>query len=170
MSNKYFSKKFIGYKVLLLSFAACLAVTALVNAQTVSVNPKLLNGSWSAHWITCPDIQARAYGVFHFRKKMMLSEVPEHFIIHVSADNRYHLFVNGQSVGRGPARSTRYNWNFGTYDLAPYLQNGKNVIAAQVWNMGEYAPVAQLSQETGFLVQGNDSLSETANTNTSWTV
>lgn len=142
----------------------------LLSAQQVPVNPHLLNGSWSAHWITCPNIQVRAYGVFHFRKKFQLTDLPEHFIIHVSADNRYHLFVNGESVGRGPARSTRYNWNFGSYDVASYLRKGKNVIAAQVWNMGEYAPVAQLSEETGFLVQGDDSLSEIANTDASWKV
>ncbi len=142
----------------------------LVAAQQLPINAKFLNGFWDAYWITCPDIQSRAYGVFHFRKEMMLSEVPEHFIIHVSADNRYHLFVNGQSVGRGPARSTRYNWNFGTFDIASYLQNGKNVIAAQVWNMGEYAPVAQLSEQTGFLIQGDDSISEIVNTDASWKV
>ncbi len=139
-------------------------------AQDITVNPQLLDGHWNAHWVACPDFPAQAYGVFHFRKEFRLNNVPERFIIHVSADNRYHLFVNGKSVGRGPARSTRYNWNFGSYDIASYLDSGDNVIAAQVWNMGEYAPVAQLSQRTGFLVQGNDTVSEKVNTDGTWKV
>lgn len=160
----HFSK--VGFIVSLLSLFTVLAP----KAQTVPVNPQLLQGPWPAHWITCPDIQAKAYGVFHFRKTIEVAQVPAHFIIHVSADNRYHLFVNGRSIGRGPARSSFFNWNFGSYDIAPYLKAGKNVIAAQVWNMGEYAPVAQISEQTGFLVQGDDSLAQSANTGAGWKV
>ncbi|HSN10016.1 MAG TPA: hypothetical protein VLS85_13335, partial [Hanamia sp.] len=86
------------------------------NAQDLPINPKLLKGDWNAHWITCPGVPAKAYGVYHFRKTFGLREQPERFIIHVSADNRYVLFVNGKEVGRGPARSSLYNWNFATYD------------------------------------------------------
>lgn len=145
-------------------------ITIGVNAQNDSINPDLLKGEWDAHWITAPDIQPKAYGVFHFRKSIDLDEIPDDFIIHVSADNRYQLFVNGESVGRGPARSNLTNWNFETYDISEYLQPGKNVIAAQVWNMGEYAPVAQISRETGFLLQGNDERVEIANSDDSWRV
>lgn len=139
-------------------------------AQNREINPKLLHGTWTAHWIACPDIQAKAYGVYHFRKTVQLPSKPDHFIIHVSADNRYHLYVNGHSVGRGPARSSLYNWNFGTYDIAPYLHAGTNVLAAGVWNMGEYAPVAQISRQTGFLVQGDDIAEQIVNTDNSWKV
>ena len=112
-------------------------------AQNIPVNPDLLNSSWNAQWISCPGVPLRAYGVYHFRKTLELPEKPAHFIIHVSADNRYILYVNGEEIGRGPARSSLYNWNFGSFDIASYLQAGKNVIAAMVWNMGELAPVAQ---------------------------
>lgn len=149
---------------------AVIALPTTLFAQRVNINPKLLQGSWNAHWITCPDVQARAYGVYHFRKSIELNTKPDHFVIHVSADNRYHLFVNGHSVGRGPARSSLYNWNFGSYDIAPYLDSGQNVLAAAVWNMGEYAPVAQLSSQTGFLVQGDDTSEQIVNTDRSWKV
>lgn len=147
-----------------------IVLPAMLLAQRVSVNPNLLHGSWNAHWITCPDISAKAYGIYHFRKTIDLPEMPDTFIIHVSADNRYHLFVNGKSIGRGPARSNFYNWNFGSYDIAPFLHKGKNVIAAQVWNMGVYAPVAQISRQTGFLVQGDAKASQIVNTDASWKV
>ena len=139
-------------------------------AQDAPVNPRLLHGGWNAQWITCPDVPARAYGVYHFRKIFNLKTKPEHFIIHVSADNRYDLYVNGNLVGRGPARSSLYNWNFGSYDIASYLHAGKNILAALVWNMAEYAPVAQISNQTGFLLQGDEKEEGIANTNSSWKV
>ena len=159
-----FSRLFLGGLLVLLLFPCT------VHSQSVSINPRLLEGGWRAHWISCPGIEARSYGVFHFRKTFQLAGVPAHFIVHVSADNRYHLFVNGTPIGRGPARSSLYNWNFGSYDLAPYLKTGKNVIAAQVWNMGVYAPVAQISQQTGFLLQGDGPAAEKINSDGSWKV
>lgn len=56
-------------------------------------------------------------------------------MVHVSADNRYRLFVNGKAVCSGPARGNLYNWYFETIDIGLYLEPGKNVIAALVWNM-----------------------------------
>jgi hypothetical protein len=82
----------------------------------------------------------------------------------VSADNRYLLYIKGKGIGRGPARSSLYNWNFGSYDIAPQFHPGKNVIAALVWNMGELAPVVQVSNQTGFLLQGDTRAEQEANT------
>lgn len=139
-------------------------------AQEGDINPKLLQGPWSAKWVNYPDVPSKAYGVYHFRKEINLNAVPEKFVIHVSADNRYILYVNGQFVGRGPARSSLFNWNFASYDIAPFLRPGSNVVAAIVWNMGEYAPVAQISNQTAFLLQGNTGAEEILNTNKTWKV
>jgi hypothetical protein len=141
-----------------------------ISAQNQNINPELLKGYWNAQWITSPGVPARAYGVYHFRKTFSLSEIPEKFLIHVTADNRYRLFINGKAIGRGPARGDLYNWNFETYNITPFLHKGKNVIAALVWNMGEYAPVAQISNQTGFLLQGDGSKEKSVNTNASWKV
>jgi hypothetical protein len=48
-----------------------------------------------------------------------------------------------------------FHWNYETVDLAPHLTAGKNIIAAKVWNEGEYKPEAQISWRTGFILQGN---------------
>jgi hypothetical protein len=141
-----------------------------LTAQRSDINPELLKNYWNAQWISCPDVPARAYGVYHFRKTFLLNDAPKKFLIHVSADNRYRLFVNGKAVGRGPARGDLYNWNFETYDIAPYIHDGENLIAALVWNMGEYAPVAQVSNQTGFLLQADDADQKIINTNASWKV
>ena len=134
------------------------------------INPSLLKGSWKASWISCPGIAPRDYGVYHFRKTFSLGTVKEKFIVHVSADNRYRLFVNGVAVCSGPARGDLYNWYFESVDIAPYLHTGQNTIAALVWNMGVHAPVAQISNQTAFVLQGDGDEENIVNTNSSWKV
>ena len=112
----------------------------------------------------------RDYGVYHFRKTFSLGAVKEKFIVHVSADNRYRLFVNGTAVCSGPARGDLYNWYFESVDIAPYLHAGQNTVAALVWNMGVYAPVAQISNQTAFVLQGDGEGENIINTNQSWKV
>lgn len=143
-------------------------VATSLNAQ--KVNSTLLNRHWNASWITCPDVPQKDYGVFHFRKKITLDAIPDSFVINVSADNRYRLFVNGESVCFGPARGDLTNWYFETIDIAPYLKAGDNIIAAVVWNMGVHAPVAQISNQTAFVIQGNTEKEHIVNTDGSWKV
>lgn len=157
-------------RILSISVFVIASLPGLAQTVPVPVDASLLRGPWTAHWIECPGTAARAYGVFHFRKTIELSQLPNSLNIHVSADNRYILFVNGKEIGRGPARSSLYNWNFESYNIGPYLRKGKNVIAAQVWNMGEYAPVAQISNQTGFLLQADDAKFQEVNTDVSWKV
>jgi alpha-L-rhamnosidase len=144
--------------------------TPTARGQDPEIREALLHGEWSANWISCPGISQRAYGVYHFRKTFRLGSVPDRFIIHLSGDNRYRLFVNGEAVCSGPARGDLAHWNFETVDIAGYLKTGENVLAALVWNMGEYAAVAQISNQTAFLVQADSVTGELVNTNNSWKV
>jgi hypothetical protein len=127
-----------------------------------------LPAAWNASWIAAPGDDGRVYGVYYFRKHINLATQPASFIIHISADNRYKLYVNDSLVSLGPARGDLYNWNYETVDLAPYLVTGKNTIAALVWNEAGYRPEAQLSFRTAFIVQGNTKAEEILNTNNSW--
>ena len=149
------------------------ALLFFVCCQTLfsqTLNASLRNDYWRAGWISCPGISQRAYGVYHFRKSFTLANKPDSFLIHVSADNRYRLFVNGGAVCNGPARGDLAHWNFETIDIAPYLHTGSNTLAAEVWNMAEYAAVAQVSNQTAFVVQGDDSTEDIVNTDKSWKV
>jgi hypothetical protein len=147
-----------------------------MSAQTIQqlpvekINPDLLNGRWNAQWISHPTESLLDYGVFHFRKDFELKEQPKEFIINISADNRYRLFINGKPVCFGPARADLEHWTFESVDIAPLLKPGKNAIAATVWNFGELKPWAQFSIKTAFIVQGNSSSEEIVNTDTSWKV
>jgi len=134
------------------------------------INPLLLTGKWDAHWITCPDVSLTDYGVFHFRKTFELQTPPNKFIIHVSGDNRYRLFVNGTEVCNGPARGDLANWNFETIDIAQFLKPGKNILAAVVWNFAEFKPIAQISFKTAFIVQGDSKTEASINTGDTWKV
>lgn len=136
------------------------------------INPQLLKSEWPASWITSPATQQREYGIYHFRKTFLLPTAtkPKSFLIHVSADNRYRLFVNGTAVSSGPARGDLFNWFFETIDIAPYLTEGENILAALVWNMGNLAPVAQVSNQTAFVLQGNSPAEQLVNTDLSWKV
>ncbi|MDB5147847.1 MAG: alpha-rhamnosidase, partial [Mucilaginibacter sp.] len=147
-------------------FAFFLFIGASAYAQ--NINPALLNHQWKASWITVPGESLKDYGVYYFRKSMELATKPSSFIVHVSADNRYKLYVNQTLVSLGPARGDTYYWNYETVDLAPYLQAGKNLIAAVVWNDGDYRPEAQISLQTGFIMQGDTPNEEIINTNKTW--
>ena len=121
-------------------------------------------------WIAPPDTPGDAYGVFHFRRTFELPSRPERFIVHVSGDNRYRLFVNGRQVSSGPERSDLMHWRYETLDLAPHLRAGKNVVAALVWNWGAHRPVAQFSRRTAFLMQADTEREVVANTGREWKV
>jgi len=159
-------KLFTMQKMLTLFFLLhCL----FTDAQT-AINPNLLKGSWRASWVTCPNVPQRDYGVYHFRKNFSIDSLPQQFIVHVSADNRYRLFVNGIAVCSGPARGDLYNWYFESINIASYLRKGANTIAAMVWNMGVHAPVAQISNQTAFVLQGDGDKEKIINTDKTWKV
>jgi hypothetical protein len=126
--------------------------------------------TWKAWWISAADHNDTKYGVYHFRKAIELPTKPSSFKVYVSGDNRYKLFVNGQLVSLGPARGDMYYWNYEVVDLAPYLNAGKNVIAALVWNEADQRPEGQISLRTGFLMQGSTNAEEIVNTDSTWRV
>jgi len=123
---------------------------------------------WNAKWISYPGISGKKTGVYHFRKQITLKVKPEHFIIHVSGDSRYKLFINGKLVSFGPAKSDITHWKYETVDIAKYLKAGNNIIASIVWNFGDLNPISVFSLRTAFIIQGNTVNEEVINTDTSW--
>jgi alpha-L-rhamnosidase len=138
------------------------------NEQAPRLDPGLLTRPWRARWISVPGASSFDYGVYHFRRVFDLPDQPSSFVVHVTADNRYQLFVNGERVVWGPARGDLNHWRFETVDLAPRLKAGRNVLAAVVWNFGEYAPEAQVTHRTAFLLQGDSATERTIDTNAQW--
>lgn len=137
-------------------------------AERLPVSPELLARQWPASWIAMPGAPERDAGVYHFRRVVVFEPVPARVIVHVSADQRYLLHVNGRRVGAGPGRGDPEHWAFETYDIAPLLRAGDNVVAATVWNFGLAAPMAQMTRRTGFLLQADDPAHASLNTGKSW--
>lgn len=99
---------------------------------------------WHGHWIWTGDTEIAtgspagwdrsprppAHGLF--RRRFTLDAVPRRVPARITADSRYMLFVNGRRIGYGPVRGHFRRLSYDMYDLAPYLQEGENVIAVLV--------------------------------------
>ena len=109
-------------------------------------------GRWPAAWISHPTCSAPPC-VTAYRRRFTL-DAPETIRVHVTADERYMLYLDGERVGRGPERGDRRNWFFESYDLTPEV--GEHVLVAVVWALGDQAPLAQFSVRRGFLLAAED--------------
>ncbi len=124
--------------------------------------------SGRAQWITGEGVPAHDQAVLRLRKELVLDGVPSHFTVHVSADNQFLLVVNGMRVGQGPAIGDVQHWRYETYDLAPMLHAGRNVLAATVWNGGTATPIRQMSSQLGFVLDPESLEASAAATNSTW--
>jgi alpha-L-rhamnosidase len=108
------------------------------------------NGSlaWPCRWVTCPGAGDPPF-VTAYRLRFRL-DTPAEIRLHITADERYELYLNGSRVGRGPERGDPRNWFYETYDLS--LPAGEHVLAARTWALGPLAPEAQFSLKPGFLL------------------
>jgi hypothetical protein len=148
----------------------CCVVCSLGPAPVQLSTPKVFASAPAAFWIFPIGTTGHEFGVFHFRRVFQLDVKPSNFVVHVSADNRYRLFVNGEQVSSGPQRSDLMHWRYETVDLAPHLRAGGNVVAAVVWNWGAERPVAQFSRQTAFLLQGDSPREAVLNSGPEWKV
>jgi hypothetical protein len=119
-----------------------------LNVPTVRYAPTTMQAQWIQH----PDLTTGESAVVLFRRVFDLPQKPERFVVNVSADNHYTLFVNGKPVCFGPQLSDIRHWRYETVDLAPFLQVGKNVIAAEVVNYGPDRFFGMQSYRTAFLL------------------
>ncbi|MGA2249407.1 alpha-L-rhamnosidase C-terminal domain-containing protein [Terracidiphilus sp.] len=154
---------------LLWATAANGPANAPLNAQATA-QPDPPTHSWHASWITHPTAPLREPIVLHFRRMLSLPTFRSSYIVRVSADNRFILYVNGKRIGDGPARGDLTHWRYETFDLAPYLHTGDNAITATVWNFGVYAPIAQISDRTAFLLESEATGEQSISTPENWQV
>src|SRR6266568_5316148 len=150
-------------------FAATLVALAIAPMSGAQVSPRS-SKLWTAQWITAPNTPQRDEVVLHFRKAIDLAQSPQTFRVNVSADNQLVFYVNQQRVGSGPSRSDLAHWRYETFDIAPLLHAGRNVLAATVWNFGTHAAIAQISDRVGFLLYGEGEAARIADTDASWEV
>lgn len=91
---------------------------------------------WQAKWIWDEDNFNKKNVWMCFRKDIILDAIPQILYAYISADSKYWLYINGEtvvyegSVKRGPDDNSGY---YDSIDIAPYLKSGKNTICALVW-------------------------------------
>ena len=91
---------------------------------------------WKAKWIWDKENLTEKNVWMCFNKKVKLDKIPEELVAHISADSKYWLYINGEtvvyegSVKRGPDKNSGY---YDSIDIAPYLKKGENSICALVW-------------------------------------
>lgn len=97
-----------------------------------------LNFPASAVWIgsSHPFDLHEAYLCFRSPASWRLEQKPQAAQLFITADSRYKLWVNGQFVNRGPARSYPQHQSVDCLDLSAYLQAGANTLAVQVYQPG----------------------------------
>ena len=103
---------------------------------------------WPARWLRVPEAPDAPF-VAGYRLAFRVEQATT-LRLHVSADERYELLVDGERIGRGPDRCDPDHWTFVSYDLE--LPAGEHRIAARVWTLGEGAPIGQLTVTHGFLL------------------
>jgi hypothetical protein len=108
-------------------------------------------GIWPAHWISIPNPQSPLVAAYKLEFSLPQARKVR---LHVSADERYDLFLDGERLGRGPERGDIEHWSFESYDIE--LGAGNHVLVGRVWSLGDKAAVAQFSVHHGFLLCPDD--------------
>ena len=91
---------------------------------------------WNAKWIWDKENLTEKNVWMCFNKKVTLDKIPQELIAHISADSKYWLYINGETVvfegnvKRGPNKNSGY---YDSIDIAPFLKKGENSICALVW-------------------------------------
>ena len=61
---------------------------------------------YTSKWITSPDARYSETKLYWFRRTLTLPATPEKAVLHISAEARYKLFVDGKRVCFGPCRTS----------------------------------------------------------------
>ena len=102
-----------------------------------------------AAWVWHPGCRADEPAVLRFCLAVATDRAAD-YLLHVSADQRFQLRIDGQEIGFGPDRCDLQHWSVATYRLS--LPAGPHALEALVWFLGDLAPQAQVSLRGGFLL------------------
>lgn len=103
-------------------------------------------------WSDPPGRARNAFAVF--RRAFDLSRVPREALLHLFADSRYRVRVNGVFAGSGPARFVTAHPEYDSLDIAGLLRAGMNVIEAEVNFCGASTFQTMPDGSPGFIAWG----------------
>ncbi|MEK6796895.1 MAG: alpha-L-rhamnosidase [Spirochaetota bacterium] len=107
--------------------------------------------AWPARWVGPRTHEIDTSTALVFRLKFQ-SASAEKIRLHLSADQRYELFIDGEFAGRGVERSDLKHWMYESYELSS--EPGEHSIVIRLWWIAASAPAAeaQLSHRPALLV------------------
>ncbi len=83
-------------------------------------------------WKDKSDGKLKDNEIVSFRKVVRSKKKGQKAIVHVSADAKYKLFVNGTLVHIGPQKGDHQIHYYDVLDLGPYYEDGDNVVLIRV--------------------------------------
>ena len=122
-----------------------------------------------ASWIWLEGLDVWGAAIFTETRPKGLETVPSHFVrfrkdfeavpgepleIDVSADERYVLLLDGKEISRGPHRGLANRWHYQSYRIGG-LAAGTHRLEAICWQLGEHAPLAQVTLRGGFVLKAS---------------
>ncbi|OHB56925.1 MAG: hypothetical protein A2Y12_19620 [Planctomycetes bacterium GWF2_42_9] len=106
--------------------------------------------AWPGNWVWTQD-SGSSFEVVQFCSYFSANEALP-LRLHISADNRYKLYLDGNFMGMGPQRGTLDRYFFDTYDLSlTQIKPGQHIFSAIVWYDRDTAPSAQITSRPAFL-------------------
>ena len=131
MTNRFVSTKSF---VCRMSFAVSLLTILIVISGAQAHAEESFGRSLSASLIWTGQSQAdqKSGSYVAFRKHLQLADAGKSVTLHIFADTRYMLWVNGQYVQRGPARFEPKAPEYDSVDITPNLHQGDNVLVILV--------------------------------------
>jgi len=93
---------------------------------------------WTARWVWLPDDARGANSHTYFRTEFDIGTLApdDRFLLRISADFRYRLWVNGRHLDDGPPPSGARLRYYDTHDLTRQLRTGRNCLAVDVRYVG----------------------------------
>lgn len=142
-TSSFFPGRMMGYMKTGQRVFVYISLAFLLSGRAWSVEPPPLHRFESIHsdsignalqsafvWTNPPALQPGA--AVAFRKTFELLQKPAQARLHLFADARYILWVNGTYIDRGPNRFQPNGPEYDTIELGPHLITGKNAIAILV--------------------------------------
>lgn len=83
-------------------------------------------------WTGKPMLDKAPENMVTFRKQFEMTTLPQHATLHLFADVRYMLWVNGRYVERGPARFEPAAPEYDSVDITKFMCAGSNLISILV--------------------------------------
>jgi len=130
---KHFIKA-IGISVLLFTQVFGFASESTINEKVTGIWYKSNEAEspsfeWNAAWIWA-DEKLETDAIFA-RQTIQLDELPLKAILRITASSQYQLFINGESICRGPARSAPHHQSYDIINISELLKTGDNLIAVR---------------------------------------